>query len=360
MSYYLLISIVLTTFICCIFDFIHFKYKKNLFWILIAGLIAVSSSKDENTSWDTGNYINSFNSSGDFSNFFDLSNFRFEPGYVALERGVHLFTDSYSVLFFIISFSTLVILGRVIMKYSPYPFLSLFLYVSIFYFKRDIITIRYGLSCAIMLVSIIHLIQSEYKKSFLWAAIAFMFHYTALSYFLFLPFYWLGKIKGIRIVNIILVLIISLMLSLVGISMLSVVEALSPFLPGIFSLAVEKGLQYLDFEAEGGLKQLVPYIVALILFLSDGSFKKNKFFTGMTICFMFALFCMIEFNQTATFARMNQMYLTIIIFLFPYMLLFCRHRKNYVLMYSYFILYAFYAFIRMSFFNTGGFIDVYW
>ena len=54
------------------------------------------------------------------------------------------------------------------------------------------------------------------------------------------------------------------MLSLVGISMLSVVEALSPFLPGIFSLAVEKGLQYLDFEAEGGLKQLVPYIVALI------------------------------------------------------------------------------------------------
>lgn len=354
MSGYIIISIFILSLFCCILDFSSIKFKSNIFWIFVLVLIIISSSKNENTSFDTGNYIISFYKAPGFNNFFDLSNFRFEPGYVALERFSKLISTEFHLLFTLVSILTLVPLSYIIKKYSPYPFLSLFIYVACFYFKRDIITIRFALSCIMMFISIIKLSQDNYSKSILFAFIAFLFHYTALSYLLFLPVFRLLYNQKIR--SVIIMLFCLFALSIAGITLLTVIEKTYKYLPGILSLAVEKGISHLGNEQEAGFKQIIPYL-PILLFI----YKRNtsNLYKGLTVTYIFALLCMIEFNQSATFSRLNQMYLTIIVLFYP-LLLTRLSKRNMKFLYSYIIIFSIYAFIRMTFFNTGGFINIYW
>lgn len=354
MSGFIILSIFVLSLFCCLLDFSSNKFKSKFYWLLVFILIIISSSKNENTSFDTGNYIISFYKAPGFSDFFNLSNFRFEPGYVALERLSKLISGDFHLLFTTISILTLAPLSYVIKKYSPYPFLSLFIYVACFYFKRDIITIRFALSCVMMLISIIKLSNNHYYKSILFAILAFLFHYTALSYLLFVPVFRLLYHQKIR--SVIIILLCLFTLSMAGITLLTVIEKTYKYLPGILSLAVGKGISHLGNEQEAGFKQIIPYLPILLFICKRNT---SKLYKGLTVTYLFALLCMIEFNQSATFSRLNQMYLTIIVLFYP-LLLTKLGKENKKFLYSYIIVFSIYTFTRMTFFNTGGFINVYW
>jgi len=340
--------------LCCTLDFIKSRYKDLIFWIVVVSLIIVSSCKDENTSFDTSYYILSFYNAPGFDDFFNLSNFRYEPGYVALERTTKIFSTEYLLLFSIVSILTLVPLAFLIKRYSPYPFLSLFIYIACFYFKRDIITIRFALSCIIMLIAIIQLSKSNYKKSLIFAFIAFLFHYTALSYILYLPLFKILYNQKIRTVMIMLLCLFAL--SIIGITLFSIIEKTAKYLPGILALAVNKGISHLGNEQEAGFKQIIPYLPILAFIYKHNS---SLLYKGLAVTFIFALLCMIEFNQSATFSRLNQMYLTVIVLLYP-LLLKRINKRNFKILYTYIIIFGIYTFVRMTFFNTGGFINIYW
>lgn len=354
MSGYIVVFLFFTLLFCCIFDFCKVSFRNIIFWLLVLILIGISSSKDENTSHDTVNYIASFYNAPGFDNFFDITNFRFEPGYVALERTSKLITGEFSLLFTIVSVLTLLPLSYIIKRYSPYPFLSLFIYVACFYFKRDIITIRFALSCVMMLISIIQLSKENYSKSAIFAVIAFLFHYTALSYLFFLPVYRI--LYHQKISSIIIILLCLFAFSIVGVTLLNIIEKTYKHLPGILSLAVGKGIRYLGNEQEAGFKQIVPYL-PILLFIC----KRNvsPLYNGLVVTYLFAMLCMIEFNQAATFSRLNQMYLTVIIIFYP-IALYRLNKQNFKILYTYVILFSVYTFVRMTFFNTGGFINIYW
>lgn len=355
----MLLSIVFISFFLCILDFKKGNRKKNnnlYFWFFIFILIVVSSIKDENTSFDTSNYISSFNRIRSFSDFFSIQTFRYEPGYTFLEFLIKDIFDDYSVLFFIISFISLTLLGRIIQKYSPYPFVSLFIYITLFYFKRDIITIRYGISCIFMLAAIMSFINKEKIKSIVWMIISFLFHYTALSCMLFLLVYYLflNRIRTLEII-----ILYAFPLAILGITILGVILKINEFLPPFFQYAINKGIAYLGEEDSAGFKQVILYIPFCFLIRYLHLLKSNCI-NGLYITLLFAMFMMIELNQVATFSRVNQMYLTSIIILVPLILRQIKLKKNFFILYSYTMILSIYMFIRITFFNSGGFINVYW
>lgn len=240
------------------------------------------------------------------------------------------------------------------MEIFPFPFF-VFIYVSFFYFVREIIIIRYGLSCAIMLYAMRGLMDCRYNRFFYLSIVAFLFHYTALSAILIWLFFRFVSYKWQRILLEIF-LFFSLMGYVANVSILSVIVLVSDYLPTFLSYAVNKGVRYLDSEKAYGIKQILPLLP--YLYLAYKSKKNDKIIRCGYLLMLFIIIMMLQLNQAMTLARVGQMYMTIVLIFFPLLM-----RKftsiNLFLIYSYTMLYCMYTFVRMTFLNSGGFINVY-
>lgn len=330
---------------------------KILFLLELVLLIVVSTIKDENTSSDTLNYIRAFYQSNGLSSFFSTEVFYYEPGYTLLQAIYREFSLDYPVLFFTIALFTLGIIGYALLKYSPYPLFSLFIYVCVFYFKRDIVIIRYSLSCALLFLALFSLCEQNIKKAFCWAGVASLFHYTALSFPLFYVFYIFFK-NRMNVVESLLLLF--LVLSFLHITILTPLIKIQPLLPGFFSFALSKGLKYLDTDGVQGYKQIIQYIPFLLYAIILKLRNVNRLMYTLYVTFLFSIFMMIELNQANTFNRINQMYLTVIILLIPIMYSCTRRLSNRALLLFLTYIFSFYTLIRMTFFNTGGSFNLYY
>lgn len=356
MSGFIIIIVFLLSFIFCAFDFSrNTKYKNKAFYFLIFILFIISATKDSNTCFDTYNYTNHFLSSPEIYNFNPLKDLWYEPGYSILESLIKTFTNNPFYLFATISIISLSLLTYIIRTYSPYPFLSLFIYISLFYFKRDIITIRYGLSALLLCVGLFDLIKNKPVKAYLWFTVSFLFHYSALSILAFIPFYTVLKNKPLKISG--LIVGGAFILSVFGLTIFQIILVMANHLPDFLSFGIGKGLRHLDEEESGGVKQIIPYIPFLIFV---HYIKINGYMKDLIIVLLFAIFCMIELNQVASFARVNQLFLTPIIIFIPLLLSSTRNKTNYGIIYSYSSLFCSYMFVRICFFNSGGFINVHW
>jgi hypothetical protein len=317
--------------------------------VFIISLILISSLKNEETSSDTKNYIISYNKAPPISQFVLNNNYWLEPGYRIVQSLCKQFTDLPFLHFFIISVISICLYGFIIWNYSPYPFLSLFLYLSIYFLTREMIVIRYGCSSAIMLLSLIYYSKSKIFISFLIAIIASLFHYSALTYILFLILAMLfSKFNKIKIMENIVFL--GFVFSILGFSLVNIGIILfsSGILPIYFNAALSKGMNYLE-ESSRGYKAILMYL-PFIYFYKKSS--KNVILKKYFFIFLFALFMMIEFTL-GTMGRIGSMYMTIIVVFLP-ILLSKVQRKYYQLTYIYSIVYALYMFVRISFFNAGG------
>ena len=327
------------------------KVKYSLYFILLLLLICIATLKNEGTSPDTINYINSFERAIDLSQFSEIDNFYFEPGYVLLESIISYLGFNYTVLFFIVACISISIYGFIFWKYSPYPFLSLFIFISIAYITQIVVIIRYGLATSIILLSLMNYIHAQYKRFIVLCIIASFFHYTSLTCILLFPFFLVkNKIKVI-----VFLIIIGGILILVNISILDIVLLVSNFLPNYFQYALSKGTQYLEIQGSSGFKQILLYLPVFYFVSKVTSYSKS--FKSSFFVFLFAMFLMLEFAQAEDFARINKMYLSIIYYFFP-LLLTLLPKPFFGLFYKYIIVYCLYMFLRISFFNSGIFINV--
>lgn len=361
MSGYIIIGIFLLSLFCFFIDFsnVSNKTKRNLFYTIIIVLFIVSASKDANTSFDTNNYINHFFKSKTLGSYVPFSENWYEPGYILLVAIIKTITNNYNLLFGVISMISLLILYKICKKYSPFPLASLFIYISLFYFKRDIITIRYGLSALLLLYAIILSIENRTYKSIWFYILSFSFHYSSLAGLTFLPFYYFFRNKDIN--NAEFIDLICLPLSFVGINILFIIILFSHVLPQEIGYGITKGIAYLDEEKTGGLKQIIPYI-PFVLFCHKilKCHPTNKMLKGLYLTLLLAIFYMIELNQAESFARVNQLFLTSIVILIPILIKQSNVLKNKRIIISYTLIFCVYMFIRICFFNSGGFINVYW
>lgn len=361
MSGYIIIILFLLSIIGFFLDLSKDKNKTKsfIFYVLIILMFILAASKNENTSFDTSNYVEHFNKSQTLSTYVPFAENWYEPGYIFLVSVIKTITNNYNILFGVISFLSLSLLSFISKKYSPYPLISLFVYISLFYFKRDIITIRYGLSSLFLLYGIILTINNECKKSILLYILAIMFHYSALAGLVFPIYYYIFKNKKVQVVE--RFVVICLLLSVVGINILFLIVKLSEILPPEIGFGISKGIAYLEEEESGGLKQIIPYI-PFVLLCHKFQYKKylKNFSQGLYLVLLLALFFMIELHQAESFARVNQLFLTSIILIIPILIKQSNLVKNKKLLISYSFIFCLYMFIRICFFNSGGFINVYW
>lgn len=91
-------------------------------------------------------------------------------------------------------------------KMSIVPF-----FLVVFWYIRGFCTIRSNLATAILLLSLIFLVDKRYKQSIVLAIISFLFHKMMILYALFIPFYWYSQHKKITFKQIIIaILLVSL------------------------------------------------------------------------------------------------------------------------------------------------------
>lgn len=353
MSIVSIILLYISSFILLFLDFVKCKWKVFVFWGFVLNLILFAGFKDEYTSSDTNNYVIAYLDAPTIDNWLNINYFFYEPGYSFFQSLFKTFFPDNPTLFFLfIAMLSIISYATIIWKHSKMPFFSLFIYISFFYLTREIIVIRYGLSCAFMLVALSYYLQN-YKVKFIVSSIfSFLFHYTALSVVLLLCIYIIPKEKREKTLEFIVLL--SFILYIVHISFLNVIVYITPLLPDFFSYAINKGLRYLDLENSYGIKQILPLMPYCYILYKR---KKYKGIKDYYCILLFIMFLMLQFNQAVTLARIGQMYLVIIVILIPFIIKSVCKRSNMIILYT--VIYCLYTFIRTTFLNSGGFINVY-
>ncbi|WP_286141025.1 EpsG family protein [Duncaniella freteri] len=177
----------------------------------------------------------------------------FDFGYVLLNAFVKLFTDNYSILIFIDAALTGIILYKFIIKFSPRPNISIFLFYTNFMIAQFMGSNRRMIAMVIVLWTFYFVFKNKNIKSWISIVIAFFFHRSSIANVLiyFIPkqlFSWK---------RIILLLSISI---IIGIS----------------------GLPLRIFEAIGGINSDLALIHSVAIYSSEGE-EHLKFGTGNII-----------------------------------------------------------------------------
>lgn len=349
------------SFVCLVLDnFDKNRWIKLIYTLIFALLIIIAGLKDENTCFDTNNYIGEFERAGDIGSFGGIEYFWHEPGYVFLVMLSKTLSLNYTQFFFLIAFLSLSIYWHVFWKYSSKPFLSLFIFISIAYITQIVVIIRFGLSVAIIFYAISDYMRHGNVTKF--AVICFfasLFHYAALSVLLIIPFlYYRVSQYKIKVT-----LFVLLVLSFFDITIMKLIIIISSFLPSYLQFALSKGLQYVDSQGEGTLTQLI-LLIPFLFYINHFISEKNNYqrclydilYKGWIILLMCCLM-MIEFTQIEEFSRLNRIYMSVCFLLIPLAISNLNKRMS-TIVYIYTLVYCIARFVRISFFNSGAQIYV--
>lgn len=111
---------------------------------------------------------------------FLINVYHFDVGYVLFNALVRFFTDSYVILLLINAFITIYLLYRLIIKISPYPNLSLFLFYIAFMLSHFMGSNRRMMAMVFVLWALYFLFQKRRSYFFILVGLAFLFHRSAI------------------------------------------------------------------------------------------------------------------------------------------------------------------------------------
>ena len=137
--------------------------------------------------WETGtdweSYLTFFNKNYILDEFLSTD---IEPFFAYLNYIVKQVTDQYWVLLMVIGALIYCLTGPTIYKYSPFPFISLLVYLMLR--KADIFFVRESIAIALCFFSIRYIIKKQLWLFLLIILVASQFHRSVI---VFLPAYWI-------------------------------------------------------------------------------------------------------------------------------------------------------------------------
>ncbi len=155
-----------------------------IFIVLIAGLRNVGFDRD---SIQYYNIIINL----DYSN--PLSLIDKEPFFILIAIiSKYIFFDQVRGVFFIFAFLGVIIKFYTIKKISEFPYLSLIIYMSLYFILHEMTQIRAGVAAGIFLLSLPNIVNRNYKNYFFKVLLATLFHYSSL---VMVPLYCLNPKK---------------------------------------------------------------------------------------------------------------------------------------------------------------------
>lgn len=170
--------------------------RSKRYWLMAIMLVLAFLAGTRDSSWaDTEVYIMSFQ---DYTpTISELTQYAQpfgygEMGFYYIGVVVKTFTSNVTAYFLMVALLSMFFLYKAMDKYCFYPIFGVCAYISRFYFARNFIQIRAGLSYAIILMAVQYITQRDWKRYFAWVFVAYCFHHSAL---IAVPVYFLCMIN---------------------------------------------------------------------------------------------------------------------------------------------------------------------
>lgn len=184
--YALYLSIVVL--LVCFSDLASSNRKLKVFsgGISCLGLLLISSLRADDVGKDLANYLETFgfSSSVDWRSLFYN---RFEPGFLVFNKALAYISTNDR--FFIVSTSLVTLMGPsfFIIRYSKYPALSFYLYVTMTFYAFSLSGIRHAVVVSILFFGYQLLINKKHVAFLCLVLFASLFHKVALFYIVAYP-----------------------------------------------------------------------------------------------------------------------------------------------------------------------------
>ena len=191
MSHYILILYTLVLYFSVYGELTFNEKNKHSYLIILCFLVALFPGLRSIAWSDTIAYITSFITEAKTItdiNLSEHSKFYDEFGFYWLGFIVKTFTQETTVYLLFVSAITVFLLYKNLRKYSIFPILGLFVYIARFYFGRNFMQIRAGLSYMIIIFATKYIQERKLWKFLLVIFIAYQFHHSAV---IALPVYFI-------------------------------------------------------------------------------------------------------------------------------------------------------------------------
>ncbi len=168
--------------------------------MLSASMIAVAAFKDVTIDADAAEYERMFYNNDDI-----LIEISTEPTFIYISRFVLALGGSIAGLFFIYAAISIPLKIMVMQKMTPWIFSALVIYVARYYTLHDLVQIRAGAACAMLMITVYYLVNKQARLCAIFFIIALTFHYSSL---VVLPILLIGNRKANKTVRYIMASII--------------------------------------------------------------------------------------------------------------------------------------------------------
>lgn len=125
---------------------------------------------------------------------YTLFNNPFEWGYYLLNKIINILTGNSRFIFLIVSFFILYVINKTILKHSPNYYLSILLFINLYFYFNSLNIMRQFIAIAIVFYSVQYIYQRDLKRFSISIVIASFFHLTSL-FFWFMYFIVQKKYK---------------------------------------------------------------------------------------------------------------------------------------------------------------------
>ena len=270
--------------------FKHESFAKSiriyLFLVISFLLIIIPTFLPLGFSPDSLNYYATINLSPSQFDFIS-----FEPFYWLIVRiNQILFNGSWTSYLLFFSFIYVILSVYLIKKYSISPFISLIIFVLLFYPIFGLIQIRDGVSMAFVWWAFFDLMEGKKIRFIIKIIIATLFHYASIIFFLVL---FLNK-KRINRKFYFLLPIIGLILGQYAFS-LGFFQLIINYLPDFLKFKAQEYLYLARYEPEIHILNTYSLFVIMVYYFSLVNFRLDKYFItfikiiGFSIFFWFSL-----------------------------------------------------------------------
>lgn len=315
-------------------------------------LIAFAGFRKAGVGFDDFNYVEVFQNVHQILDpiegrlYYSLKDLHMEYGYVFLNSLIRYFTDSYTVLFFIVASISVGINSLNYYKLSKYPFLVQLLYFSHYYLLRDMNQIRAGIASAIILFTIYTIYEKKTLKTITLILLASLFHMSAIIAVLplFVSIFFKKWEMALDRKKIILLLAISVIIGSQGMGHL-----LTKSLPdlGVLTIKLNPYLEWEEYNYALGLLDITNIknisILLILLLLWNRLERKVQYFHILILFFVLGVCFRLAFNDFAIIAgRMSSVLTSVEVILIPSLITCFRHKvviTILVILYSFGLLY---------------------
>lgn len=164
---------------------VKFNTRKLSFFLCFMFILVIGLMRDENLGVDVYNYKNYFLRFYPSKNIrFFILNFKYDFGYVILNKFVRLFTNNFRIFENIVFFISFGIFSYIIYRRSKYPALSFLVYLGLGFLGTNLCILRQSIACSICFLSFDFLKRNKKILYFVLIMIAISFHKTAVFFVL--------------------------------------------------------------------------------------------------------------------------------------------------------------------------------